>query len=179
MSDFIDADDPNTVVVYTDGSCYPNPSGQGGWAFYVTYLGKQAVRYGSFDDATNNMMELLAIVRSLEFIPSGPSYTNPLLIFTDSKYALNALTDWVDAWKISGWRTSNGSEVKNRELIELGEKLIHTHSEYRLFQLRWVPGHSGIPENELVDRAANNARTQQHTNWSPKSDCKTIPDATY
>lgn len=172
MSGFIDADDPSTVVVYTDGSCYPNPSGQGGWAFYVTYLGKQAVRYGSVGEATNNMMELLAIVRSLEFVPAGSAYSSPLLIFTDSKYALNALTDWVDAWKICGWKTSNGSPVKNRKLVERGENLIQLHSQYRKVQLRWVPGHSGIPENELVDRSANNARTQQHSNWSPNRDRK-------
>lgn len=175
MGQFIDADDPNSIVVYTDGSCYPNPEGQGGWAFYVTHRGAQAVRYGFRKSATNNMMELTAIIRALEYVPVSPKHSSPLLIFTDSKYALNALTEWVEGWRLNKWRTSNGSPVKNKALVKRGYELIRAHEAHRPFQMRWVRGHTGIPENELVDRSANNARVQQKTNWRASKDAKTKP----
>lgn len=169
----IDAEDPSTVLVFTDGSCFPNPNGDGGWAFYVTYNGKQAVRYGSRKgDATNNLMELLALLHALLYVPAGPKYDMPLLIYTDSKYCQQAVTSWIQGWIKSGWRTSNGSPVKNREVLEQIHELVEAHRMWRPFEIRWVRGHSGIPENELVDQAANTARKQQHTNWNAERDSK-------
>lgn len=168
MTSKIDSQCPNTVVVFTDGSCYPNPNGDGGWAFYLTYMGKQAARYGCADVTTNNAMELVALQRALEFVPAGEKHTSPLLVITDSKYALNACTEWVHGWKQTGWRTSNGKPVSNRATMERLLALVEAHRAHRHLEIRWVRGHTGIPENELVDRSANHARKNKLTNWKPK-----------
>ena len=110
-------------------------------------------------------MELCAILHALLYVPAGSDFTYPFLIFTDSQYCRRALTEWVHSWKSTDWKTANGNQVKNKELIERIDKLIHLHSEHRPFELRWVKGHVGIPENELVDQRANFGRKQQRTNW--------------
>lgn len=168
----IDGTCPRTVVVFTDGSCHPNPGGPGGWAFYLVYRGKQAARYGHAASATNNAMELMALARALEYVPAGPRYTDPLLVYTDSKYALKAVTEWVHGWKRTGWRTSNGKPVSNRELVERLHTLMEAHQQHRTVEIRWVRGHTGIAENELVDRSANNARRNGITNWCDSKDNK-------
>jgi len=161
----IDHEDRSVVVVYTDGSCYPNPNGSGGWAFYCTYRGKSAVRYGFSSSSTNNAMELTAILHALRYVPKDEAA--PLVIFTDSQYCKNAITLWVEEWKFAKWKTANGGEVKNKKLIAEIDKLMTAHREVRRVELRWVRGHSGIPENELVDQTAGMARVNAKTNWKP------------
>lgn len=163
--EILSGEDTDTVVVYTDGSCYPNPDGPGGWAFYCTFKGKQAVRYGCSPKSTNNIMEVSAILHALRYVPAGPKFDYPLLVFTDSRYAKDALTKWVLSWQKHSWTTSSGSPVKNRELIEETVRLLNLHKKHRPVELRWVKGHAGTPENELCDQRAGYARKQQATNW--------------
>lgn len=164
----IDAMDSDTALVFTDGSAYPNPKGRGGWAFYASRKGVHTFRYGFSKKATNNSMELTAIIRALEYVPAGERSTCPFVIYTDSNYCLKALTVWSKDWIQSGWRTSTGKKVKNKELIERAVALIARHETCRPFEIRWVRGHSGIPENEMVDLKANEARRGQITNWKEK-----------
>jgi len=114
-------------------------------------------------------MELMAILHALRYVPITDS---PLVIYTDSKYCRNAITDWVIGWKESGWKTASGSDVKNLEIIQEIHNLFNHHLSHRRLELRWVRGHSGIPENELVDQWANHGRTNQETNWK-RSDHRT------
>jgi len=162
----IDADDPDVVVIYTDGSAYPNPNGDGGWAFYCTFKGKDAIRYGSARMTTNNAMELEAIRHALLYVPMGKKFDYPILIFTDSQYSKNALTKWVHGWEDRQWTTASGAPVRNRGIIEPTFKRITAMQEHRTVEIRWVMGHAGIPENELVDQRAGYARKQKVTNWT-------------
>ncbi len=165
----IDAQSPETVVVFSDGSCYPNDgTGNGGWAFRCAYKGKVTLRWGPCSRTSNNEMELTAILRCLQYVPAGEKHDYPFVIYTDSQYCLNALTRWVHGWIEEGWLTANGSPVKNREIIEEAFNLTRLHTRYREFAIRWVRGHSGIPENEVVDQQANHARHTKTTNWKPK-----------
>ena len=87
--------------LYTDGSCSPNP-GTGGYAGVILKDKKKVAEYsGGSDYATNNVMELTAILEGLKKIPEGESVT----ILSDSQYALS---------QISGeWKTR-----ENRELVD-------------------------------------------------------------
>lgn len=161
----LEQDDPNVILIFTDGSCYPNPNGPGGWSFYCTYKGKTAVRCGCKEASTNNEMELYAILHALRYIPAGEA---PILLITDSKYCKFAVTEWVEGWRQTDWKTATGEPVKNVAAIREIDALIRHHQQSRRVELRWVKGHSGIPENELVDQRANTARVRQETNWKPK-----------
>jgi ribonuclease HI len=105
--------------IFTDGACSQN-TGAGGWAFVIDNRHQSVERYGpSKGPTTNNRMELTAILGALLELSAGPSIT----VYTDSAYAKGALSHWWRNWAHSGWKTKDGKEVKNRQLIEriLGE----------------------------------------------------------
>ena len=73
------------------------------------------------------------------------------MIYTDSTYVKNGITEWVVNWKKNGWKNSNKKPVKNKELWQKLDKLIAQHQ----VQWRWVKGHSGDAGNEAADLLAN------------------------
>jgi ribonuclease HI len=93
-------------------------------------------------------MEFQAVIHALQLSNDG----NPVRIKSDSKYMLCCIKDWAPKWKLNGWRSTTGV-VKNRDLIMQVLDLI----EGRQVSLGWVPGHKGIPGNELADRLAGQA----------------------
>ena len=40
-------------------------------------------------------------------------------LYTDSKYVLQGITEWLPNWKARGWRTAAREPVKNQDLWEL------------------------------------------------------------
>jgi ribonuclease HI len=36
-----------------------------------------------------------------------------LKLYTDSKFTISCITEWIKKWKINGWKLSNGEDVKN------------------------------------------------------------------
>ena len=36
-----------------------------------------------------------------------------LTIYTDSKFMMSSINDWIRRWKLNGWKASNGDSVKN------------------------------------------------------------------
>ena len=138
----------NSVEIYTDGACRGNP-GPGGWGVSLRYNGQQKNMHGGELQTTNNRMELMAAITGLETL------TRPCTVklYTDSKYVLDGITSWMDAWKKRGWKTANKKPVKN---IELWQRLDAATSDHDITWI-WVKGHSGDEGNELADELANRA----------------------
>lgn len=136
------------VEIFTDGACRGNP-GPGGWAALLRQGAHERLVSGAAADTTNNRMELMAAIEGLAALrrPSQVSLT------TDSQYVRQGVTSWIAGWKRNGWRTANKAPVKNRDLWERLDALAAGHQ----VQWHWVRGHSGHPENERVDAAANSA----------------------
>lgn len=136
------------VEIFTDGACRGNP-GPGGWAALLRYGTDTRVVTGAQPQTTNNRMELLAAIEGLERL------TRPcrVVLSTDSQYLRQGITEWIPRWRRNGWRTSRKTAVKNRDLWQRLEAAVQPHE----IDWRWVKGHSGHPENEQVDQAANDA----------------------
>ncbi|MDD7466200.1 MAG: ribonuclease HI [Actinomycetaceae bacterium] len=132
-------------VIATDGACSGNP-GPGGWAWLEQITG--AYQCGGDASTTNNRMELIALIRALEFVPPEAS----LLVRADSSYVINSLTKWAKGWRARGWRKADGKPVLNRELIEALLNLYEARTGRT--EIEWVKGHAGDAANEFVDRAA-------------------------
>src|SRR5690606_32622889 len=98
---------------------------------------------------TNNRMELMAAIRGLEALKRPCK----VRLTTDSQYLRQGITEWLPVWKRRGWRTADRKPVKN---IDLWQRLEAAASRHEV-EWHWVKGHSGHPENELVDRLANEA----------------------
>jgi ribonuclease HI len=134
------------VEIFTDGACRGNP-GPGGWAALLRYGDTEKLVSGAAQDTTNNRMELQAAISALEQLtrPSRVALT------TDSEYLRQGINQWIQKWKRNGWRTSQRKPVKNRDLWQQLDELVQKHQ----IEWHWVRGHSGHPENEQVDEAAN------------------------
>ena len=134
------------VIIFTDGACKRNP-GPGGWAGILNYENKQKIVKGYSPNTTNNIMELTAVIKSLDILKRKCD----VVITTDSNYVKDGITKWINNWKINGWKTANKKPVKNKALwIELDQQKNKHHITWK-----WVKGHSGNPMNELADQMAN------------------------
>lgn len=139
------------VLLYTDGACSGNP-GPGGWAYILRHpaTGKEREASGGDPDTTNNRMELLAVIEGLRALKS-PSRVD---VYSDSKYVLGGLSEWLDQWKARGWRTAGKKAVKNEDLWRILDDLRAKHT----LDFHWIRGHNEHPENERCDQLAVAAR---------------------
>ena len=134
------------INIYTDGACKGNP-GPGGWGALIIEDQTRGEIYGGEPNTTNNRMEILAVIMALKTI----NIESEITVFTDSTYVQKGINEWIDKWKINGWRTSNKKEVKNKDLWTELDKLT---SQFKISWM-WVKGHSGHPENDRADYLAN------------------------
>ena len=139
------------LIVSTDGSALSNPNGPMGWA-WADHQGGDADAGGA-SNGTNQIGELCAVLQALRAHPGE----RPLVIETDSQYAINCSTTWVPGWKKKGWKNSQGKPVKNRPLIEAIDQEIQARQGSVRFV--WVKGHAGDTFNEKVDTLARGYAT--------------------
>lgn len=134
------------IEIFTDGACSGNP-GIGGWAALLRYKDIEKELSGGEAETTNNRMELTAVIEALKALKTVCNIT----IYTDSKYVMSGITEWMPNWKRNNWKTANKKgNVKNVDLWLQLDELIRQHE----IRWVWVKGHNGHPENERVDTLA-------------------------
>ena len=137
------------IEIYTDGACSGNP-GAGGWGALLRCNGKEKELSGGFEDTTNNRMELTAVIEALSALKKQCE----IMIYTDSKYVMDGVLEWLPNWKRNNWKTANKkSDVKNVDLWKKLDALLPNHQ----IKWTWVKGHNGHVENERVDKLARDA----------------------
>lgn len=122
-----------TVTISTDGSVIsnkrnPKDSGPGGWAYVVHETGVE--QSGSEVEATNQQMELRAVIEGVKATPGDKS----ILIRTDSQYVC---------------QLANGNGV-----VRLNTQMWKEFQELRAgrkIKVVWVKGHAGCKYNERAD----------------------------
>jgi len=133
------------VEIFTDGACSGNP-GPGGWGAILRFGDTEKELSGGEDDTTNNRMELMAAIVSLETL-TRPCHVD---LYTDSSYVKDGITQWIKRWRQNGWRTAAKKPVKNAELWQQLDAALERHE----VEWHWVKGHAGHPENERADELA-------------------------
>jgi ribonuclease HI len=128
---------------FTDGACSGNPGPAGSGVVLVEPGGKLHEGLEYLGDATNNVAELTAILRALEWIPAD---VGPIVVHTDSQYAIGVLQ--------KGWKAK-----ANQELVARVKRVVQERGAL----LRYVPGHEGVPLNERADELAREAITTRRT----------------
>ncbi len=132
-------------IAYTDGACSGNPGPAGCGVVIVSPDGKVHEGFEYIGEATNNVAELTAILRAVEWVPPAPL---AMLVHTDSQYAIGVVQ--------KGWKAK-----ANQELVAT----LRATLSGRDVRLVYVPGHSGVPMNERADELARESilvrRTQK------------------
>jgi ribonuclease HI len=140
------------VELWCDGSgtTRGNP---GGWAYILRAINahgeivKEVEASGAVRDATNNTMEMTALLQGLKALQREGC---TVAVHSDSEYVIRAFTDgWIEKWERKRW-----VKVKN---VELWWALV---AEVRKHHVAFthVPGHAGVVLNERCDRLAGDAR---------------------
>ena len=137
---------PKYVELFTDGACKGNP-GVGGWGALMRFGETEKRLFGAEAETTNNRMELMAVICSLEALTEPCSVS----ITTDSKYVLQGMTEWLANWKRRNWQTAAKKPVLN---VDLWKRLDAAAGGHQI-EWHWVKGHSGHRENEIADELAN------------------------
>ena len=134
------------VEIFTDGSCKGNP-GAGGWAALLRNGVNEKEIYGGEQETTNNRMELTAVIEALRALKSSCEVE----LYSDSKYVIDGITQWIHGWKKRGWKNASKDPVKNQDLWQALDEEASRHK----ISWHWVKGHDGHFENERVDEIAS------------------------
>lgn len=136
------------VEIFTDGACRGNP-GPGGWAALLRWKESDRTLSGAERLTTNNRMEMMAAIKALEVLKRPCK----VKMVTDSQYLMKGVTEWMKNWKKRGWKTVQGTPVKNADLWRRLDEAVSRHD----VQWEWVRGHNNHEENETVDGLARKA----------------------
>lgn len=162
------------LVIYIDGSCWPNPGGCGGAATTVYKktpegLVKIYEVTASLGKATNQRMELQAMLRAVEYLLDRNF--QHCLIKTDSEYVSNAFNkNW-----ILGWAKKNFENRANGDMWAITWNMYRTKSNYKKISIEWVKAHNGEAYNEHADKMAGEARALREKMETKKQIINSIP----
>jgi ribonuclease HI len=149
------------IQIWTDGASEPTNPGPSGYGFYILFPDFSIYQNsGGFQISTNQRMELFAAIAAL--VDLDPR-EEEIRVFSDSMYLIRGMTNWVKSWKKKNWRRKPA--LKNVDLWKWLDEL--TTKKHMRTSFHHVKGHSGIYENELVDRLANEACTKPHNPPDP------------
>lgn len=160
--------------VFTDGACSNNP-GPGGWASIINLKDKSIVLKGNEIKTTNNRMELTAVVQATKkIIEKNFFHCDCIEIHSDSAYVVNAINnEWIEKWRVNGWKTSKGDDIKNRDLWESLSTLLDAVKESKVsMTFKKVKGHSGNTFNEMADDVAKEQSIIAKSLFNKKGDIK-------
>ena len=141
---------PYSLGISIDGGCLHNgtPDAIAASAFIVHWRGKRPTIRSSHlptpPIASSQRAELHALIMALEFALARKQKLahNPyfqVFIRTDSKYVTDIMNKWRGKWERNGWRTVDGEEVANRDLIVRAGELEKEIRKKGFVVVNWVP----------------------------------------
>lgn len=107
-----------TLYIFTDGGATKNGKAncRATWAFVIKDPHNKIImsRAKEFTEgATNNVAELMAINRALDWVSASPEIYDKFTIVSDSRYSIDSITIWYASWVKKGLL----GEKSNTELI--------------------------------------------------------------
>ena len=145
-------------IVYTDGSCPCNGKKNAACGIGIHFSRKNSIHLPDISEpvhsiqGTNNLAELMAIYRAIEETKHIPN----VIIYTDSKYAIDSITRWYEIWV----KTKKENSKKHIELIR---SIYHSYKQYQI-ELKHIKAHTGkLDEHSIGNMIADKLATQSIT----------------
>lgn len=144
------------IQIYTDGSCHTQQK-VGGWAAII-FIGNEKLELKGFEkDTTHNAMEMLAVLKALDFLEknySSNTFTK-IEIVSDSQYVVRIL-ERKEKLKGKSFLTKKGTPIRNVDLVK---KLIDRIETLPLIFTK-IKAHQKATDvinyNRVVDHLARN-----------------------
>lgn len=156
------------VTIYVDGACQGNGKKENSAGFGVVAFDENQNIIEAYSklctNSSNNREELKAILYALikygraadsAAWESGPQTP---IVYSDSAYAVNTLTNWMFNWERNNWKKSDNQVPENLDLIQAYFEL--NQKGYKI-DLRKIKGHKGIKGNEIADQLATGKLTKE------------------
>lgn len=134
------------ISLFCDGSSLGNP-GAGGYCAILRFGSTERIVSGGMANATNNQMELLAVIEGLAALKEPCDVT----LISDSSYVIKGINEWLE-----GWKRKDFAKVKNPEMWQRYLEVSKIHKVHGI----WVRGHDGHVENEMCDKIAKEEATK-------------------
>lgn len=147
------------IEVFTDGSCIKQKgvtlAGYG--IYFPNGELKNISRNFRHEPLTNQRTELYAIFVAIVTIKKHIENYDSIMIYTDSEYSIKCLTQWMYKWDVNKWKTSNGANVKNQDILKRLFSVITKQKDKIKFT--HVKSHTGKKDklsvgNDIVDKLA-------------------------
>ena len=69
------------------------------------------------------------------------------MIYTDSEYVINSLSEWIVMWKKRGWKTADGKTPLNIDLFYWYHKILCLDNNL-IINFKHVKAHRNKPDND-------------------------------
>lgn len=146
----------NEIIAFTDGGVRGNGKAEniGAFALILEYKGKTKEFSEATKNTTNNIQELLGVIKALELIKT---VNIPIKIHSDSAYVVNGINNWVKGWKQKGWKKSDGKTIENLELWKRLDELANKQQNLEVIKVKGhADNHGNNRADELVNQAMDN-----------------------
>lgn len=155
------------IILFTDGGSRNHGNVLGGhvkdddpaaWSYLVISkeLNIKKAKSGGEFGATNNRMEIMALLEGLSYLYRQNLNQKSIKVITDSKYVLNSITKgWLNNWQRGGWK----KDIKN---LELWQDMAQVLTYFPNLNFEWTKGHNINQGNIFVDELLNREMDQMH-----------------
>ena len=141
---FVEQVHPGIWQIYTDGSKAGDLTGAG-FCVLTNSQERHRASYQLGTMPTVYQCELFALHMASIWANDNISTTTNIIFFSDSQAALQAI---------------NSTRVKSRLVLDIIDQL-NTLGTTHQVELRWIPGHEGVPGNERADELARHGSSIQ------------------
>lgn len=161
-------DGPNTLFIYTDGSCVRGGSNSITRAGYGIYIPDKNIQVSApllNQKLTNNRAEMTAIIESFKYLDEN-DLDKKVCILTDSQYSMYIFHGTGERYQKNNYKNDEGKDVPNIDLIK---KMLELKNKYNVNLLK-IRAHTSKTDefskgNELADKlATQGAFTDVSTN---------------
>jgi ribonuclease HI len=149
----------NALNIFTDGSSRGSPRAGGIGVRFVLIdsSGEEQVQdleFAGYKNATNNQMELHAVIVALKEAMKLdlPPNVAQVVIHSDSLYIVDNYKKAMFEWPRTRWLTRLGRPVLNANLWK--DLVRYIQKMGMRVEIKWVKGHSKSEHNKAVDRLA-------------------------
>ncbi len=106
----------NKIKIYTDGSCHTQQR-VGAWAALIFVNENKIILKGVEKETTHNRMELLAVIKAIEWADINGFEKAEIDVYSDSQYVIN-LDLRKEKLQAKAFITNKGTPIQNVDLVK-------------------------------------------------------------